>query len=221
MAVVPVVTPTPTSTAPRSEPPIRSVEFTLRGRDLRIDFLRGLCVIAMIVDHVAGSSWLYALTGGNRFYTSAAEGFVFVSGLVAGRAYTRFIARDGLSYGLGRILGRAWQLYLLAVCLALAFIPVSEILHLPWALGWDLRDSVDFVVSVLTLHRTYYLVDVMLLYVLLLVASVIAFVLCTRGHALLVLGASWAVWLLYQFFPDRASMPWDIDGNNLFYFSAW
>src|SRR5919202_6157898 len=73
---------------------------THRGRDLRIDFLRGLCVIGMIVDHVAGPSWLYAITGGNHFYTSAAEGFVFVSGLVAGRAYTRFIDRQGLAYGL-------------------------------------------------------------------------------------------------------------------------
>src|SRR5919199_2794492 len=89
-----------------------------RGRDLRIDFLRGLCVIGMIVDHVAGPSWLYAITGGNHFYTSAAEGFVFVSGLVAGRAYTRFIDRQGLAYGLSRLLNRAGQLYLLALGLA-------------------------------------------------------------------------------------------------------
>jgi enterochelin esterase-like enzyme len=221
MAVVPSVKPTPLPAALRAEQPTRSAAYTERGRDLRIDFLRGLCVIAMIVDHVAGSSWLYALTGGNRFYTSAAEGFVFVSGLVAGRAYTRFIARDGLSYGLGRVLGRAGQLYLLAVCLALAFAPVSEVLHLPWALGWNLHAPVDFVVGVLTLHRTYYLVDVMLLYVLLLVTASVAFVLCTRGQTLLVLGASWLLWLVYQVFPDQAAMPWPIVGNNLFYFAAW
>ena len=97
MAVITRPPPIAAPPAPRSEPPTASAVYTQRGRDLRIDFLRGLCVIAMIVDHVAGSSWMYALTGGNRFYTSAAEGFVFVSGLVAGRAYTRFIARDGLS----------------------------------------------------------------------------------------------------------------------------
>ena len=34
-------------------------------RDPRLDLLRGFCVFAMIVDHVGGSSWLYALTGGN------------------------------------------------------------------------------------------------------------------------------------------------------------
>ena len=192
-----------------------------RGRDLRIDFLRGLCVIGMIVDHVAGPSWLWAITGGNRFFTSAAEGFVFVSGLVAGRAYTRFIERDGLSYGLGRLVNRAVQLYLLAVGLTLLVVPASEELHLPWALGWNLHDALDFVVSVVTLHRTYYLVDVMVLYVLVLLASTLAFVLLVRGQSLLVLGASWLLWLLYQVFPEHAAMPWPIVGNNLFYFSAW
>src|SRR5919201_4101088 len=111
---------------PRGEQVPNSVAYVEGGRDLRIDFLRGLCVIAMIVDHVAGASWLYAITGGNRFYTSAAEGFVFVSGLVAGRAYTRFIDRDGLGYGLGRLLRRAGQLYLLAIGLTLVVVPASE-----------------------------------------------------------------------------------------------
>jgi hypothetical protein len=52
-------------------------------RDLRIDLLRGAAIVAMVVDHVGGDqSWLYALTGGNRFYVSAAEAFLFLSGLV-------------------------------------------------------------------------------------------------------------------------------------------
>ncbi len=49
------------------------------ARSLRIDLLRGYCVFAMVVDHVGGPSILYLLTGGNRFYTSAAEGFIFIS----------------------------------------------------------------------------------------------------------------------------------------------
>ena len=57
------------------------------GRDPRLDLLRGFCVFAMIVDHIGGSSWLYALTGGNRGPITAAEGFVFLSGLVLGTLY--------------------------------------------------------------------------------------------------------------------------------------
>ena len=42
------------------------------GRDPRLDLLRGFCVFAMIVDHVGGASWLYALTGGNPGPVTAA-----------------------------------------------------------------------------------------------------------------------------------------------------
>jgi hypothetical protein len=66
-------------------------------RDLRFDLLRGLAVIAMVTDHVGGQeSWLYTLTGGNRFWTSAAEGFIFISGLVMGIVYPAVIARNGV-----------------------------------------------------------------------------------------------------------------------------
>src|SRR5205809_973889 len=37
-------------------------------RDLRLDLLRGFAVFAMVADHIGGVSWLYALTGGNRFF---------------------------------------------------------------------------------------------------------------------------------------------------------
>src|SRR5918997_441518 len=67
------------------------------GRDLRFDFLRGMAVFAMLVDHLAGPSRLYLLTGGNRFYTSAAEAFVFISGVVVGMAYRAIAQREGAS----------------------------------------------------------------------------------------------------------------------------
>ena len=194
---------------------------TAGGRDLRIDFLRGYLVFAMVVDHVRGPSWLYAVTGGNRFYTSAAEGFIFVSGLVAGTVYRRLIERDGLELALRRVLDRAAQLYLLAVGLTMVFLPLSEALALPWAQGIDLSNPLAFVVSVVTLHRTYYLVDVPLLYALLLLVAPLALVLLSQGRPDIVLGASWVLWGLYQLFPEQAALPWPIAGNYLFHFSAW
>ncbi len=39
----------------------------------------------MVADHIGGeSSWLYVITSGNRFFTSAAEGFVLISGITKG-----------------------------------------------------------------------------------------------------------------------------------------
>src|SRR5215831_6223157 len=106
-------------------------------RDLRIDLLRGLAVLAMVIDHIAGPSKLYLLTGGNRFYTSAAEGFIFLSGLTVGLVYRRVAEREGLPTAMRRMLQRCWVLYILAVGLTLVILPVSESLRLPWAVGID------------------------------------------------------------------------------------
>src|SRR5262245_42921187 len=71
------------------------------GRDLRLDLLRGFAVFAMVVDHIGGdSSWLYHLTGADRFFTTAAEGFVFISGLVFGIVYSGILAHQGLAEGM-------------------------------------------------------------------------------------------------------------------------
>lgn len=203
--------------APCGDPPYIAPQ----GRDLRIDLLRGYFVVAMIVDHVRGQSPLYLLTGGNQFYTSAAEGFILTSGLVAGLVYRRLIARMGLANALYKLLQRAGALYLLTVGVTLVFLPLSEILYLPWAQGVDLTDPLGVVVSILTLHRTYYLIDVMLLYTALFIFVPLAFVLMEHGSTRAVLGFSWLLWALFQFFPDYAALPWPIVGNYLFDFSAW
>lgn len=191
------------------------------GRDLRIDLLRGFCVVAMIVDHIAGPSVLYAVTGGNRFYTSAAEGFIFISGLVMGLVYHRGVVRDGLGPTLLRAMERGVTLYLVTITLTFIFVPLSEALELPWAQGVDFGNPAAFVVSVLTLHRTYYLVDIPLLYAFLLIVAPAAMTMMSQGRTDVMLGASWLLWGAYQFFPEHADAPWLIAGNYLFYFSAW
>jgi enterochelin esterase-like enzyme len=175
----------------------------------------------MIVDHIGGASWLYALTGGNRFFVSAAEGFIFLSGLVVGIAYRRLIERDGLGAALRRVLERAAALYLVTVGLTLTFLPVSEMLLLPWVQGLDLGDAGAFVVSVLLLHQTYYIVDIPLLYTLLLLVTPLALILLAQGGTRVVLAASWTLWAAYQLFPEQADVPWPIAGNYAFHFSAW
>src|SRR4051794_13894413 len=132
-------------------------------RDLRFDLLRGLAVVAMITDHVGGDqSWLYHLTGGNRFWTSAAEGFVFISGLVMGMVYAGVLARQGLRAMLLKALKRAWTLYALTVLLTFATAAAAYHFQLFWAPQVTLATLPDFVVSILTIHRTFYLTDILL-----------------------------------------------------------
>jgi|GEM_PF-154961 len=199
----------------------RPAYITAQGRDLRIDLLRGFFVFAMIIDHVREASPLYLLTGGNRFFVSAAEGFILLSGLMAGLIYRRVVARDGFLAAVRKVWGRALSLYLLTVGITLVLLPISELTRLRWAQGVDFSQSLNLVVSVLTLHRTYYLADVLLLYTLLFAILPAALFLMVEGKAWLLIGLSWLVWGVHQFFPAEATATWPIAGNYLFVFAAW
>ena len=191
------------------------------GRDYRIDLLRGLAVLAMIVDHLAGPSRLYLITGGNRFYTSAAEGFIFLSGLTVGLVYRRIAERQGVPIAIRRLLARAGTLYVLAVGMTLVVLSASELLRLPWAFGVDATSQIQLVWAIVSLHQTYYLVDVLALYVLLMLAAPLVLFLLCEGRTWLVLFGSWVIWAGFQFFPAQTELPWTTAGNNLFYLSAW
>src|SRR5215216_6626704 len=102
MATIAQALPTPAAGRPLGV--ARAAARSLRGwryvaegkRDLRLDYLRGFAVFAMVADHLGGASWLYALTGGNRFFVSAAEGFVLIAGLVVGIVYGDRARQRGL-----------------------------------------------------------------------------------------------------------------------------
>lgn len=194
---------------------------TASGRDLRIDLLRGYFVLAMIIDHVLGASPLWLITGGNRFFTSAAEGFILTSGLMAGLVYHRVVQQAGLIAAAKKVVLRMVALYLLTVAMTLLIVPVSEVFGLRWAQGLDLSDPVTYLINVLTLHRTYYLADVMLLYTVFFMITPVALYVLERGWTAWLLGMSVAIWALHQIVPHAVSVMWPIAGNYLFEFSAW
>lgn len=194
---------------------------TAAGRDLRIDLLRGYFALAMIIDHVLGVSPLWLITGGNRFFTSAAEGFILTSGLMAGLVYHRVVQQAGLVAAVQKIMLRMIALYLLTVAMTLLIVPVSEVFGLRWAQGLDLSDPVTYLLNVLTLHRTYYLADVMLLYTVFFMITPVALFMLERGWTAWLLGVSVAIWALHQIVPDAVTVMWPIAGNYLFEFSAW
>lgn len=79
------------------------------GRDLRLDSLRGLMLVLLTVNHLP--SVISRFTDEPLGVSSSAEGFVFLSGLLAGIVYTRRLRRDG-SVGLWKALrGRAAMIW--------------------------------------------------------------------------------------------------------------
>jgi hypothetical protein len=79
----------------------------------------------------------------------------------------------------------------------------------------------EWILNVLTLHRAYYLTDVLLLYTLLMLAATPMLALLDRGRAKLVLASSWVLWALWQVAPQAAQVPWQMVGGTGFEFSAW
>lgn len=194
---------------------------SLSSRDSRIDLLRGFCVFAMVVDHVGGASWLYSITGGNQFVVSAAEGFIFLSGFLVGVVYRRVTERSGLAAGIRKALERAGRLYVLAVVLAIGFGLASTLAGQNWGAD-EIGDPIRFALEVLSLQRTFYLADVMLLYALLLAATPLALLALQHRHGgAAVVGGSLAVWLAFQLSPHPIDVPWRIYENNVFRFAPW
>jgi hypothetical protein len=194
-------------------------------RDIRLDLLRGYAVLAMVVDHVAGISWITPFTGGNRFVVSAAEAFVFLAGLVMGSVFGRKIKQDGWQTAAEAILRRATVLYGVTVGLTLFFVALFQFtdlkLWLDRAYGLGLIDPVELVVGTLTLHYTYHGTDILWMYTILIAAAPFVLLLLNLGHTRAVLAGSWLLWLVYQFFPAQAAIPWVATNVNYFPVAAW
>ena len=194
-------------------------------RDLRVDLLRGFCIFAMVVDHFGGDSWLYSITGGNRFYVSAAEGFIFISGFIMGQAYRAKRDRSGLPSAMTEALRRARTLYLATVCLTLIFsvlyLYTDIILWTGRDFGLGIDSLQEIAVAALTLHYTYHGTDILAMYTLLLAVAPIILLLLSIGEWYWVLLPSWLIWLAYQAYPEQAAIPWYIRHGENFPLAAW
>ena len=92
-------------------------------RDPRIDLLRGLALVMILIDHMPGNPY-EAITYRNFGFSDAAEAFYILSGVAVGLAYAgRFLpeqrAKNGLWPAVAPVWKRAWTLYLVHLFLTL------------------------------------------------------------------------------------------------------
>jgi hypothetical protein len=190
-------------------------------RDLRLDWLRGYATMAMVIDHLGSSSYLHVITGGNAFFVSAAEAFVFISGMIVGLVYGDTLRHEGYGPAARKALLRAWTLYKLTVVLTIGFIFFVVSDNLPWASWLDPADPLEYVLGIVTLRRTFVFVDIPLMYTLLMLLAPLGLYFLRGKHGWLVLGASWVIWFAYQLSPIQQSIPTVIQGNWIFKLPAW
>jgi hypothetical protein len=185
------------------------------GRDLRIDWLRGLAMTCVIVDHSRLSSLLSWFSYERFWVVSAAEVFVVLSGVVLGMVYGRKLVRDGwrgVVRGLGR---RALMLYVafLAVTVSVLVLSVAGI-DVHSLTTWEDTNGFDWFRDVWTMnagawrdialmHYGPWAFQIVGLYVWLVLAAVPCLAALYVGGWRPLLALSWIAYLCYRIAPHQ------------------
>ncbi len=90
------------------------------GRDMRVDFFRGLALWWIFTDHIP-DNWIAQFSLRNVALCDSAEVFVLLAGYGAGLAYGRSMDRNGWIYAASDTLKRAWTLYIAHIFLFVVF----------------------------------------------------------------------------------------------------
>lgn len=171
-------------------------------RDTRIDFLRGLALLVIFVDHIPQNP-LSAFTPQAMGVSDAAEAFVFMSGLVCGAVYSRALLAKGWSAVWQKVLKRCSQLYIANLLMLAACVAVAGFWHGrgPGGAEYDrfFTDTPGAVRDALLLRFAPGLAQVLNLYlIMLLVLPVGLWLLHGRGGWRALLGVSLGVYVAAQ-----------------------
>jgi hypothetical protein len=197
------------------------------ARDVRLDFFRGIAMFVIFLAHVPANSWFEFIPA--RFgFSSAAELFVFCSGLASSFAFGRLYQREGFSAGQFRTLSRVWQVYWAHIGMSLVMIIVSIIgLKLSGTdyptrlgLGWFYAHPAEGLFAMMTLTYTPAYLDMLPVYLVLL-AMLPVVMLVARLSPKLALGLLVALWALVQV--TGLNLPGGQGPGNSWYFNpfAW
>jgi hypothetical protein len=181
-------------------------------RDLKIDFLRGLAMACVIVDHSKRSSLLSWFSYQRFWVVTAAEVFVVLSGVVLGMVYGPRLARDGLPFVAVRLGRRALTLYLAFIgvtlsvlALALAGVDISAVAA--WdegAVSWFLDPrsmTAQNWRDLFLLYHGPWAFEIVGLYVWLVLAAVPCLIALQRIGWRPLVAISWAIYFVYRIAP--------------------
>ncbi|HWB21103.1 MAG TPA: OpgC domain-containing protein, partial [Phycisphaerales bacterium] len=153
-------------------------------RDLRIDFLRGIVLLLIVLDHGRDNPVHKMFADGSKSitaivtcwgYCDAAHAFIFLSGLVCGMVYWRLMLRQGAPAAVKKAFKRVGQLYAmhlttLAVCAGIVFLAHASGKLDPVKVGMGpfVTEPVKAGVNALMLTYTPWLMDILKMYIILL-----------------------------------------------------
>lgn len=100
------------------------VRQTVRARDPRLDFFRGIGMLIILIAHIPENDWIQWIPA--RFgFSDATEIFVFLSGMASAIAFASVFDRRGIAMGVARVGHRVWQVYFAHLCV---FIVIAALM---------------------------------------------------------------------------------------------
>ena len=199
------------------------------ARDLRIDWLRGLAMTCVIVNHSRLSSLLSWFSYQRFWVVTAAEVFVVLSGVVLGIVYGRRLRRDGFFPVAKGLCRRAIFLYtafvavtLSVLALSLLGVDTSSLTTLDeQGTAWFLEPramTLDMWRDVALMRHGPWTFEIIGLYVFLVLAALPCLIAFRRAGWRLTLAASWAIYAFYQISPHELT---SAGFETVFPISAW
>ncbi len=184
-------------------------------RDVSLDILRGVMLVVMTINHLGGP--LLKVTFQPFGFVSAAEGFIYLSGLVYGLVYYQILLKKGRKSVVGKTWHRSFIIYITHIAIFLIILSISQTnfyynqivstdLNLVFLKPW--QKITQFFILFFQPEN----LDILPLYILLLIASPIA-LRCFHSNKrnlffaisfLVYLGAQWNIFynFLYKIFPN-------------------
>lgn len=172
-------------------------------RDARLDVFRGLALVMIFINHVPGTIF-EDFTNRNFGFSDAAEGFVFMSGMAAGLAYSRQFKEGRLWPAVARVWARARTLYFVHIAITMMAIGVFafaaqhygvfEMLHKN-NMEPIFQNPLGAMVGISTLGHQLGYFNILPLYLVLLLAAPVFIVIGLRSPWLLA-GVSFLIWLV-------------------------
>lgn len=199
-----------------------------RTRDQRIDFLRGVALIMIFVNHIPGTIW-ENVTSRNFGFSDAAEGFVLMSGIAAALAYGPVFSQGLPSLGAvlrpwRRAITIWWVHCVVVFCISAMFLltmdePNIQLMAEPRNLLAVTENPIALIMPLITLGHQFSYADILPLYVVLMIASpALLFVAARWPRRTMIL--SLIAWFLIGW--GRYKMPtWPTDNGWAFHPIAW
>ena len=176
------------------------------NRVLTLDLMRGYFLIVIFLNHLhyfpSGLEWI---TGQSFLYTSTAEGFFLISGIVLGIVRGRKLLDKPFRFAATLLLKRSLQLYVTSIILVLIFTFIGWFFMQNPGLKFDIYEPVGdvwgLIWKTLTFQYIYGWADYLRLYAIFIFFSPIALWLLRKGLWYVVLLVSVFIWSLYPFSP--------------------